>query len=147
MPDVSYQNYLSLRLGEQWYGIDVRHVVEVLHMVELTALPAPESAALGLMTLRDVVMPVIDLRRYFGTNEATFSLTTPIVAVHAPGQPIALVVDEVDTVERISATDLISYEGPDCPEVSGVAKLPDKLLLLLDLGSIEKAAGTATVQA
>ena len=137
------RHYLSIRVGQQWYGVDVNHIVEALHMLALAEVPAAEKNILGLMTLRDQVVPVIDLRQYFGIAEPAYHLTTPIVAVHLCSrreqQTMAgLVVDEVDNVETVSADVLAAYDGPPIAQVSGVVRTGERLLLLLDLDAVSQ---------
>ncbi len=137
---------LCLRVGSQWYGIDVNNVIEVLHLVALAELPLKDSSVLGLMTLRDTVMPVIDLRSQFGMAERQFHLTTPIIAVRTPRGAMGLVADEVDNVERVAEEQLIAYEGPEITWVSRIARVAERLLLLIDvttMTSVAEAASTA----
>lgn len=126
------QHCLSLRVGQQWYGIAVDSVIEVLHLVALTELPAATPDVLGLMTVRNVVMPVIDLRLRFGLDDAPLRLDTPVIAIRTENGPIGLVVDEADDVEQISETQMSAYDSADSPYVASVARLPERLLLLLD---------------
>lgn len=128
----SVQHYLSFRVGRQWYGVHVDQIIEVLHLLALTELPAAPPEILGLMTVRDMVMPVVDLRRRFGLGEAPLRLDTPIIAVRTPRGPIGLVVDEAEDVERIPAHLIAAHDGDDSPYITGVARLSDRLLLLLD---------------
>jgi purine-binding chemotaxis protein CheW len=134
------RHYLSFRVGQLWYGVDVTNVIEVLHMLALTEVPAAETRILGLMTLRDKVMPVIDLRRHFGLPEPQFHLNTPVIAVHIAQSMAGLVVDEVDNVERVTADQLTAYDGPRIAQVSGVARTPERLLLLIDTEAINTQA-------
>jgi len=129
---------LTFRIGQQWYALNVDHVIEVIHLVALAELPAAESNILGLMTLRDRVMPVIDLRAYLGVTDPQYTLTTPIIAVHSERTAFGMVVDEVDTVERILPEQLNAYSGPHLAQISGVARLNERLLFLIDLSAIEQ---------
>ncbi len=123
---------LSVRTGHQWYGIDVEHVIEVLHFVALDELPGAPPGVLGLITVRDTVMPVIDLRIHFGLSEAPLRLNTPIVAVHTPTGAMGLVVDEADTVEEVSVEQMSAYDSSESPYVTAVVRVSKRLLLLLD---------------
>jgi purine-binding chemotaxis protein CheW len=92
------------------------------------------------MTLRDKVMPVIDLRHHFGLPEPQFHLNTPIIAVRIAESMAGLVVDEVDNVERVTAGQLMVYDGPPIAQVSGVAQTPERLLLLIDVEALDVRA-------
>jgi len=93
--------YLSARIGSQWYGIEVEKVIEVLHLVAYTEAPALQNDILGLTTVRDEVMPLIDLRRRFGLKDAQLKLDTPVVAIREAHGLIALVFDDADSVEDV----------------------------------------------
>lgn len=125
-------HYLSFRVGGQWYGINVSEVVEVLPIMMLNELPVRSPDILGLITLRDNVIPVIDLRIRFGISNPTYKIDTPIVAVRTGNGIVGLMVDDADNVEIVSDELLVDYEGAEFPYVSGVAKLPKGLLMLLE---------------
>ncbi len=122
--------YLKFRVGRELYGVNVEYVIEVLHLMALDALPAAAPDVLGLMTLRDTIMPVIDLRLRFGLPDAPLHVSTPIVAVQTANGPLGIVVDDADDVELVTKTQV--GNGAQSPYVIGVARLSDQLLLLLD---------------
>ena len=128
------ENYLSFRVGTEWYGVDIGYITEVLHMVGLTELPGTGDDVLGLLTLRDTVMPVVDLRILFQLPDTQLQLNTPIIAMQIPQGPLALVVDDVDDVEEIA--DIMDYQGEETPYVRGVVRRDDRLLLLLDVEEV-----------
>ncbi|MBN1966681.1 MAG: chemotaxis protein CheW [Anaerolineae bacterium] len=150
------RRYLSFRVGQQWYGVDVGRVIEVLHMVALTELPAATPDVLGLLVVREVVMPVIDLRRRFGLTPKPLRLDTPIIALYSDGLrpagsfqngaaqekqtsgPIGLVVDEVDDVIDVTAAQIAVYGDTDSPYVTQAARLPNRLLLVLDTALLRR---------
>ncbi len=134
---------LTFRIGQQWYALNVDRVIEVIHLVALAELPAAESKVLGLMTLRDRVLPVIDLRSYMGIPDPQYTLTTPIIAVHSERTAFGMVVDEVDNVERILPEQLNAYSGPNLAQISGVARLNGRLLFLIDLAAIDRSLSTS----
>ena len=130
MPDV--QHYLRFQLGYEWYGIDVDNVIEVLHFMALTELPTSPSDLLGMMRLRESIVPVTDLRLRFGLT-AEYSLNTPIIVAKTSSGPIGLVVDDVDDLERIDESQITPHDSSASRYVTGVARLPNYLLLLLDI--------------
>lgn len=134
------QHFLRFRVNGQWYGIPVENIIEVLQMLALSELPAAAPDVLGLMTVRDLVMPVIDLRRRFGRPDAPLRLDTPIIAVRVGKRPVGLVVDDADDVKRIEDSQIVPREGSESPYVIATARIDEKLLLLLDLNLISAAA-------
>ena len=135
MPE-STRRYLRCRVGQQWYGIAVGDVIEVLSFMWLAELPGVPAEVLGMMTLRDLVMPVLDLRLRFGLTSAPLQVDSPIIAAQTSHGPIGLVVDDVDDLESISEAQIAPQEGDSSPYVTGFARLPDHLLLLLDVSQL-----------
>lgn len=125
-------SYLSFHVDSQRCGIRLDEVIQILHMLILTELPGETPDVLGLMTLHESVMPVIDLRIRFGTLEPDYKLNTPIVAIRTPHGMAGLIVDAVDTVEHVRESDIIPYQGKRFSDVRGIVTLPLGTLLLLD---------------
>lgn len=140
---MSKQNELRCQIGQQWYGVNVVDVVEVLHFVALTDMPGSPPHVLGLLTLRDMVMPVIDLRLLFGLP-AQYRLDLPIITVNTPHGPLGLVVDDVDDVVRVEQTD--AYQNDTNLYVQRAARLDDRLLLLLNLERLFDIADQAAAR-
>jgi purine-binding chemotaxis protein CheW len=129
--------YLSARVGNQWYGIEVEQVIEVLHLVAYNEVPSPQDDVLGLITVRAEVMPLVDLRRRFGLKETQLKLDTPVIAIRSDSGPLALVFDDADRVEEFSESVVTtSKDSRQLRYVSGVARLADRLLFLLDANSL-----------
>jgi purine-binding chemotaxis protein CheW len=123
--------YLCCRVGNEWYGLAVETGVEVLPFVALTEVPGARDELLGLLRLRDVVMPVVDLRVRFHEKSAEINLDTPIVALRTANGPVAVVVDDVDDVAQVD-----TQERHDSIYTTGVARLDERLLLLLDVNRL-----------
>ena len=131
------EKYLSVRVGSQWHGIEVDKVIEVLHMVAFSELPTRRNDILGLITVRDEVMPLIDLRLHFGMKDAPLKLDSPLIAVREATGSMALICDDTDRVEEIRASQMTKVsESQYGAYVRGVAKLSGRLLLLLDTARI-----------
>lgn len=139
------QHYLSFRISHQWYGINVDNVVEVLHFMAFTELPAASPDILGLMTVRNVVITVIDLRRRFGVRNPTYKLTTPIITAQVGQSILGLAVDDIDNVETVEDDQVVPYEDAESTYIMGVVKLPGKLLLLLNPNSISNISRSPAV--
>jgi purine-binding chemotaxis protein CheW len=133
MADTS-DSFLSFRVGPEWYGVDVDYIMEVLHMVALTELPGTAPDVLGLLTLRDSVMPVVDLRLRFKLPDTSLRLDTPIIAMRTAKGALGIVVDDVDDVEIISG--IMDYQGDETRYIKGVIRQDDKLILLLDVDEL-----------
>ena len=130
--------FLCCRVGREWYGLAVANVVEVLHFVALHDVPVASPHVLGLMTLRDVVMPVIDLRILFAVDQPSYGLDTPIIATTTEHGPVGVVVDDVDDVQM--AIDVSKQATRESPFIWGTARTGERLLLLLDVLRLRESA-------
>jgi purine-binding chemotaxis protein CheW len=128
--------YLSFRVGSEWYGIIVDDIIEVLHFMMLTEIPTTSADILGIVVLRDMMMPVVDLRLRFKLPEARLRIDTPIIAVQTSQGMLGIVVDEVDEVEQVTET--VYQSQVHSPYIAGIAKLAHRLLLLLDTELLRK---------
>lgn len=123
--------YLVFRVGREWYGIDVNSVIEVLHLVALNEIPGSE--VLGVMTLRDRVIKVFDLRRRFGLPNPHYSLTTPIIAVNTSRGAVGLVVDETDDVIQVASESILPCRGDG---VDGSFRIEGRMIFVIEFGQI-----------
>jgi purine-binding chemotaxis protein CheW len=131
--------YLCCQIGREWYGLPVDRVIEVLHFLALNEIPGTSPDVLGLLTLREQVMPVVDLRLRFGLPQAELDLDTPLIAIRTAQGPMGIVVDDVDDVVKISGeTEQITHESP---YTTRLVRLDDRLLLLIDVDHLRDPIG------
>lgn len=135
---------VSFNIGDEEFGVDILQVQEINRMLEVTRVPNAPEYVDGVINLRGKVIPIIDLRRRFGMPRKEHTKHTRIVVVELGGKVIGFVVDGVREVLRIprSITEPPpSIAGSEHDEyITGVGKLDDRLLILLDL---EKALNTS----
>ena len=127
-------------LDSESYGVDIGAVREIIRMQEITRVPRTPEFVEGVINLRGKVIPVVDLRKRFGLNVGEESRDNRIVVVDIGGQDIGVVVDAVTEVLRIHAS---AIEPPssvitnaDSEYLLGIAKLDDKMIILLELESV-----------
>ena len=109
-------------------------------MQTVTRVPGSDSYVEGLINLRGVVIPVIDLRKRFGFPEAEKDKETRIMVINSHNQDIGMIVDSVTEVLRIPADSIEPtssvISGGDVNYLLGTAKLPDRLVILLDVQAL-----------
>lgn len=127
-------------LLDEEYAIPVSQVRSIEKVQHITRVPRTEPYVKGVINLRGVVTPIIDLRTRFGMPETDYSDSTRIIIVATEDVEVGVVVDTANDVMDIS-TDTI--EPP--PEIvgsveieylEGVAKLDKRLLILLNLDKV-----------
>ena len=127
-------------LSTESYGVDIGAVREIIRLQEITRVPRTPEFVEGVINLRGGVIPVIDLRKRFALPVADETSDNRIVVVDISGQNIGVVVDAVTEVLRISSD---SIEPPssvittsESEYLLGIAKLDDRLIILLDLNQV-----------
>jgi len=124
-------------LQREEYGVDVRQVQEIRRMSEITGVPRAPDFIRGVINLRGRILPVLDLRRKLGLGEVEPGRATRIVVVRVKERLLGLMVDGASQVLKVE----VSRIEPPPPEVlekggdyiRGVAKLDDRLVILVDL--------------
>ena len=125
---------LTFRLGEQLYGLPIGFVQEIQQIVELMPLPDAAPALVGLLDVRGLVVPAIDLRTLVGMPRREYTLQTPMVLCRVHGKVVCLIVDAVEDVVEIPHD---CMQAPSAlyalaDRMVGVCRLPQGLVLMLD---------------
>ncbi|MEQ8845991.1 MAG: chemotaxis protein CheW [Phycisphaerales bacterium] len=128
--------------GEE-FAVDILAVHEINRMMELTRVPQAPAEIEGVINLRGKIIPVMDLRKRFGLEERDRDDQTRIIVVEVESRVIGFIVDRVRQVLAVNqsiiepAPDMVATI--DSQFISGVGKLPDRLLILLDLANLLSA--------
>jgi len=126
---------VGFHVGGEEYGLDILRVQEIIRLQHLTRVPNAPDCMAGVMNLRGKIIPVIALRKRFGLDPVSADKETRIVVVEIQGTVLGFIVDSVSEVLRIPA-DTVEQPpllGKDKEYVSGVGKLDQRLLILLDV--------------
>lgn len=137
-------------LAEETYGVDIGSIREVIPVQKIIPVPRAPEFVEGIINLRGKVIPVLDLRQHFGFEKKPKDPNQRIMLTEVDGDSIGVIVDMVSSVMRIPeesieppATVII---GQDIKYIQGIAKVDDKLLVLLDLTRIINDAEQRTLQ-
>jgi purine-binding chemotaxis protein CheW len=136
--------YLTFKLGKEEFGIQVKHVREIMGVQDITAVPGTPAHLKGVINLRGKIIPVVDLRLKFTFPEAPFTQTTWIIVVQVMQEGeqalIGLIVDGVSEVLNLSAGDIEDApdfgEGVETPFVLGIAKFKGSVKILLKIEDV-----------
>ena len=132
---------IVFKLGHEEYGIDVDKVQTIERMMPITRVPKTYSFVKGVINLRGVVNPVIDLRGRFGLPETEYTDQTRIIIVSANEMEVGFIVDSANDVIDLN-TDLIDSPpdvvgGIKAKYLHGVARISeDRLLVMLNLSEV-----------
>jgi len=98
--------WVTFRLENEKYGIDVMQVQEVLRVTEIAPVPGAPSYVLGIINLRGNVVTVIDTRSRFGLPSAEMDDSTRIVIIEADEQVVGILVDSVAEVVDLKSSEI-----------------------------------------
>lgn len=129
---------VTFKLGEEEFGVEILKVHEIIRMMQITQVPNAPDFVQGVINLRGKVIPIISLRRRFRFDaEEEDHQNLRIIVVELNQVIVGFIVDSVSEVLKIS-TDIVEpppavLAGIESEHITGVAKLEDRLVILLDL--------------
>lgn len=138
--DAELLQLVTFSIGEEEFGVDILKVQEIIRTMEITKVPRAPEFVEGVINLRGKVIPIIDLRKRFGLESRDHDKHTRIIVIEINNMIVGFVVDSVSEVLRIPANTVEPpppvVAGLESEYISGVGKLEDRLLILLDLDSL-----------
>lgn len=132
--------WLTFFLGKEEYALELSAVLELIRPRHLTDLPQVPEYLLGIVSLRGVIVPVVDLGRRLNLEQCRDASQQRVIVCSFEDQRIGLLVDRVAQVVRmnrdhVEAPPLIP-DAPDRDFVAGIGRIKDRMLILLDQGKV-----------
>lgn len=128
---------VTFTISSEEFGLDILKVQEIIRTMEITRVPRAPEFVEGVINLRGKVIPIIDMRRRFSMEARSYDSHTRIIVVELSSMIVGFVVDSVSEVLRIQSNTVEPpppiASGIDSEYISGVGKLDDRLLILLDI--------------
>lgn len=133
---------VGFKVGTEEFGVDILKVQEINRMLKITKVPNAPDFVEGVVNLRGRIIPVIDLRKRLAIENKEHDNKTRIIVVDIQGNIVGFIVDEVNEVLRISKEIIESppelVAQVDSDFITSVAKLEDRIIILLDLDNLLK---------
>ncbi len=131
------RQFVSFVVAGEEFGVNILTVQEIIRPVDITRVPHAPDFVEGVINLRGRILPVIDLRTRFGFPAQERTGDMRIVVVEIGGRTVGFMADAVQEVLRVDVSSIESAPelamGIDADYLRGVAKLDERLLILLDL--------------
>lgn len=131
---------IVFQLEDEEYAIPVEQVGSIERVQSITRVPRTKPFVKGVMNLRGVITPLIDLRIRFGMEEKDFTNTSRIIIVQVDDIEVGLIVDSANDVLDIPVSAIEPppeiIEAVQIEYVEGVVKVEDRLLILLNLQKV-----------
>lgn len=131
---------VSFRIGKEYFGVQIQTVQEIVRVPEITAVPEMPSFVEGVINLRGKIVSIVDLSKRLKIQGGARAKSNRILIVEVDNNVVGLLVDAVSAILRIPpesiepAPDIVTSVGTEY--IQGVGKLPDRLIILLDLKNI-----------
>lgn len=131
-------DYLSFELADELYGVDIKDVEEIRVWERPTPIPRAPKFVLGVINLRGMIVPVVDLRARFSVGECEYLPTTVVIVlrsrVSSGDRLMGLVVDAVSDVISRGESELSPSVGDSrvTPYLQGLINVGERVMALLD---------------
>ena len=131
------REYLTFRLGEEEYGIDILKVQEIRGYEQPTRIANAPEFIKGVVNLRGTIVPIVDMRLRFNCSEVEYNAFTVVIILNLRNRVVGIVVDSVSDVMALAADavrpapDIESAIDSGC--ILGLGSVGGRMLILLDI--------------
>jgi len=139
LPAAQGGEYLTFRLGAEEYGIDILRVQEIRSYEAPTRIANAPASIKGVVNLRGVIVPIVDLRLKLGCASAEYNAFTVVIVLNVRGRVVGAVVDSVSDVLELAAEHVKPAPevstGTDC-FITGIGSVGERMLILIDIEAL-----------
>lgn len=136
--------FLTFRLGSEEYGIEILKVQEIRGYDSITQIANAPEFIKGVVNLRGIIVPIIDMRIKFRLGAASYDQFTVVIILNVAGRVMGIVVDGVSDVLTLEAAQMRPPPGfgsvIDTEYIMGLGTVEERMLILID---IEKLMGSS----
>lgn len=145
------REYLTFRLDQEEYGIDILKVQEIRGYEPPTRVANAPSFIKGVVNLRGTIVPIVDMRLKFNCSKAEYNTFTVVIILNLGSRIVGIVVDSVSDVMELPPENLKAAPDIDSvidsSSVLGLGSLGDRMLILLDIERLMSGADMGLVSA
>ena len=135
--------FLTFRLGAEEYGIDILKVQEIRSYEQPTRIANAPAFIKGVVNLRGVIVPIVDLRVKLGC-ESVYNSFTVVIVLNVKGRVVGAVVDSVSDVLELAAGTIKPapemHTAVDTSFITGIGSVNDRMLILMDIEALMTSA-------
>ena len=144
MTSAGAREYLTFRLDQEEYGIDILKVQEIRGYEPPTRIANAPAFIKGVVNLRGTIVPIVDMRLKFGCSKAEYNSFTVVIVLNLHQRIVGIVVDSVSDVMELAADNVKAAPDIesviDSDAVLGLGSLGDRMLILLDIERLMSGA-------
>jgi purine-binding chemotaxis protein CheW len=131
---------VGFSIGSETFGVPISLVHEIVRVPEITSVPEAADCVEGVINLRGKIVPVVDLRKRFGETQITSNKKNRVLVAEVEGKLVGLMVDAASEVLKIPPSEIEDppnlFEEGDSRYITGVGKLGNRLIILVDLTKV-----------
>ncbi len=148
--DIAGNEFLAFTLGKEEYGIDILKVQEIRGYEAVTRIANAPEFVKGVVNLRGIIVPIVDMRIKFNLGEPTYDQFTVVIILNISGRVMGMVVDSVSDVITLSAEQI-----KPAPEMGtafntdyliGLGTLDERMLILIDIDKLMSSAEMGLIE-
>ncbi len=137
--------YLTFRLGAEEYGIDILKVQEIRSYEPPTRIANAPEFIKGVVNLRGVIVPIVDLRLKLGCPTIEYNSFTVVIVLNVRNRVVGAVVDSVSDVLELKRDEIrpapeMSSAAVDTSFITGIGAVSDRMLILMDIEGLMSSA-------
>ncbi len=142
--------FLAFTLGQEEYGIDIQKVSEIRSYENPTRIASAPDYVKGVINLRGLIVPIIDMRVRFQLGEPTYGPFTVVIILHIGSRTVGIVVDAVSDVTTLQPEQI--KPAPDISGsmnteyITGLGTIEDRMLILVDIERLMSSADMGLIE-
>ena len=139
--------FLTFTLGDEEYGVEILKVQEIRSYEEPTTIANAPAFIKGVVNLRGVIVPIVDMRIKFGLSKAEYNQFTVVIILNVAHRVVGMVVDSVSDVLQLSGEQI--REAPqfgaslDAEYITGLGTVDERMLILIDIEKLMTSSDMA----
>jgi purine-binding chemotaxis protein CheW len=142
--DGNGSEYLAFTLGSEEYGIDILKVQEIRSYEVPTRIANAPQFVKGVVNLRGVIVPIVDLRLKLGCETAEYNHFTVVIVLNVRGRVVGAVVDSVSDVLELGGEQIRPAPATnatiDTSYITGIGSVAERMLILMDIEALMSSA-------
>jgi purine-binding chemotaxis protein CheW len=148
--DSTGNEFLAFTLGKEEYGIDILKVQEIRGYEAVTRIANAPEFIKGVVNLRGIIVPIVDMRIKFNLGEPTYDQFTVVIILNISGRVVGMVVDSVSDVITLSMDQVKPAPEMgttfDSDYLIGLGTLDERMLILVDIDKLMSSADMGLIE-
>jgi len=148
--DSAGNEFLAFTLGKEEYGIDILKVQEIRGYEAVTRIANSPDFIKGVVNLRGIIVPIVDMRIKFNLGEPTYDQFTVVIILNISGRVVGMVVDSVSDVITLSPEQIKPAPEMgttfDSDYLIGLGTLDERMLILVDIDKLMSSADMGLIE-